>query len=45
MASHDSVCYTAIKPCQKFLVYSYSAKQTSNCVNNAWNMDFDSQNN
>ena len=43
MASHDSVCYNAIKPCQKLPVDSYSTKQTTNCVNDAWNMDFDSE--
>ena len=43
MASHDFVCYNAIKPCQKLPVDSYSTKQTTNRVNDAWNMDFDSE--
>ena len=43
MASHDSACYNAIKPCQKLPVDSYNTKQTTNCVKDAWNMDFDSE--
>ena len=43
MENHDSACYNAIKPCQKLPVDSYSTKQTTNCVNDAWNMDFDSE--